>query len=180
MLAPSCLTSLNDRRKTNTTHTVESRRNLKTFFALYCIRSTLFYTWHVQGSLHSCRPMICYVAWTLIPKSTTPVVPLHHFSRNTRKWAVLKSLSKRSVWLVSHTEMRCILSYLCFLAPSMASPAVLVMVWYTIYYNAQTPHIPGGLFKILYIMYNSIHMMSRCKAFRKFLYARQAGRPVFF
>ena len=33
MLAPSCLTSL-DRRKTNTKHTVESRRNLKTSFAL--------------------------------------------------------------------------------------------------------------------------------------------------
>ena len=37
---------------------------------------------HVQGSLHNCRPMIFYVAWTLIPKSTTPVVPFHHFSRN--------------------------------------------------------------------------------------------------
>ena len=49
-----------------------------------------------DGSMHSCRPMKFYVAWTLIPKSTTPVVPLHHFSRNAKKWAVLKSLGKRT------------------------------------------------------------------------------------
>ena len=44
---------------------------------LSSLLGALSYTWHVQGSLHSCRPMICYVARTLLPK-----FPLLHFSRN--------------------------------------------------------------------------------------------------
>ena len=87
MLAPSCLTSL-DRRKINTKHTIESRRNLKTSFALYCI------------------------------------------SRNARKWAALQSLSKRNEWLVAHTAMR---YFHASLSP-LPSPAVPVMVWYTMHH----------------------------------------------
>ena len=81
---------------TKNTHN-ESRHKFKTRLCLL-ISGALSNTLdrHVQGSLHSCRPMIFYVAWTLIPKSTTPVVPLHHFSHNARKWAVFKSLSKRT------------------------------------------------------------------------------------
>ena len=125
MLAPSCLTSL-DRRKTNTKHTVESRRKIKTSFALYCIRSTLLrHTWHVQGSLHSCRPMIFYVAWTLIPKSTTPVFTTSVVMLESGRY--LNRLVRGACdWFpILHWD-----TYLSFLLPS---PAVSVMVWYTIY-----------------------------------------------
>ena len=124
MLAPSCLTSL-DRRKINIKHTVEICRNLKTHILRLILyqEHSISYTWHVHGSLHSSRPMIRCAARTPLPKSATSVVPLHHFSRNARKWAVLKSLSKRNEWLVSsHTAMR----YLPFLPP-LPSPAVPVM-----------------------------------------------------
>ncbi len=62
-------------------------------------------------------------ARTFLPKSATPVVPLQHFSLNAKKWAVLKSLSKRSVSYYNE-----ILTSSSPLPP----PAVSVMVCYTI------------------------------------------------
>ena len=99
MLAPSCLTSL-DRRKTNTKHTVESRRKISQRLQLpYIVSGAL------SNTLDMCKDhctvadlcMICYTARTSLPKSTTPVVPLYYFGRNAKKWAVLKSPSKKSV-----------------------------------------------------------------------------------
>ena len=100
MLAPSCLTSL-DRRKTNTKHTVESRRNLKTSFALYCTVAGLWYS--------------------ALLKSATPVVPLHHFSRNARKLEWVTGIS---------------LAYLSFPLHHLQS-----QWWFGILFI--TPHIPG-------------------------------------
>ena len=136
MLAPSCLTSL-DRKYTHKTRNWESPQSKDILrLILYQEEHSLTLDMHVQGSLHSSRPMIFYAARTPLPKSATPVVPLHHFSRNARKWAVLKSLSKRSMWLVSHTAMR----YLPFLSPSHHLQSQL---WFGILFI--TPHIPGGL-----------------------------------
>ena len=96
MLAPLCLTSL-DRRKTNTKHTVEAEPpQSKDILRL------ILYQEH-SLTLDMCKDhctvvglaMIHYAARTPLPKSATPIVPLHHFSRNTRKWAVIKSLSMR-------------------------------------------------------------------------------------
>ena len=130
MLAPTCLTSL-DRRKTNTKHTVESRRNL----AKDILRLILYQEHSL--TLDMCKDH-CTVAglwYATLPglRFLSPLLqsllPLHHFSRNARKWAVLKSLSKRNEWLVSHTAMR----YLPVRPSPSPSPAVPVMVWYTIY-----------------------------------------------
>ena len=135
-----------DKHKEHTQLRVATGHKFKTRLCLLMhIRSTRSLTldMHVQGSLHSCRPMICYVAWTLIPKSTTtPVVPLHHFGRIAIKWAVLKSLIKRSVWLVSHTALR----YLPFLPPSHHLQS---QWWFGILFI--TPHIPGGRTAMRYL-----------------------------
>ena len=78
--------------KTKNTHNRESPQIQDTpcFVFLYQ-EHLLTLAWHVQGSLHSCRPMIFYVVWTPTPKSTTPVFPLHHFSRLS--------------WLLAHQVM---------------------------------------------------------------------------
>ena len=121
--------------KTQRTHTTESRHKFKMRLCLL-ISGALSYTLHMQGSLHSCRPMIFYVAWTLIPKSTTTVIPLHHFSRNTRSgryWNRLVRQAKGSSdWFLTLRAMR----YLHLLPPPIICsqpPSSDVMVWYTIY-----------------------------------------------
>ena len=120
MLAPSCLTSL-DRRKTNTKHTVESRRKIKTSVALLYQEHSLTLDMckdhcTVAGLWYSTLPGL----WFLSPLHqsflfTTSVVMLE------RKWAVLKSLSKRSVWLISHTTMRYLATFISFPPPTFPS-----------------------------------------------------------
>ena len=55
---------------------IKSRRNLKTSVALLYQEHSLIHltSWHVQGSLHSCRPMIFYAARTPLSKSATPLL----------------------------------------------------------------------------------------------------------
>ena len=117
MLVPSCLTSL-DRKYTHKTRNWESPQSKD-------ILRLILYQEHsltldmckdhctVAGLWYSTLPGLRFLSPLL-----QPVSPLHHFSRNARKWVVLKSLSKRSMWyymwLVSHTAMR----YLPFLPPS--------------------------------------------------------------
>ena len=125
---------------TKNTHN-ESRHKIKTRLCLL-ISGALSYTWHVQGSLHSGTPTIFYyyVAWTLIPKSATPVVPLHH----GRYWNRLVKGS--SDWFLT-------LPWDTYLSPS-PSHHLQSQWWFGILFT--TPHIPGGK-----LFYNYIFKLIR-------------------
>ena len=127
MLAPSCLTSL-DRRKINTKHTIESRRNLKTSFALYAL-----YQEH-SLTLDMCKGH-CIVAglWYSTLPGLWFLNPLLQSFLFTTSVVMLESGRYLNRLVRGACDWFPILQWDTYLSFPITSPAAPVMVWYTIY-----------------------------------------------